>query len=384
LNPTPELRWVLHRAFAAPDAPAPPPGDPSSAFDLATRLDLAPRIAARAGATLLTAEVGPIAATFTRTLHLTAASALLHQHTLKVVASLAESRGISLVILKGCAMGLLGISSPGARGFCDLDILVAVDRIPEMTAALVEAGWKLAPFLPSELHVPGLSHPSLGTIELHRCVLGVRVPGSRRSIDGLSMDAVGLTQTVPTFNGTVRAPSIPVLTAHALVHGLVQHGYLPAFYPLFRLLADLQDLVAAGADLQDAIPFLGEIDANDLDAVETLLKALGEGTALDLPPGPPRTVLAHLVAGSLDLHYRVALKSDPRSVLGLTDLPLPVLVLRRVSQALFLSRARVDAIYGRPKRQSGYLARQVFRPVDLVLQLGSSIWARLNASREAH
>ena len=382
LNPTPELRWVLHRGFATPDAPAPPPGDPSSAFDLATRLDLAPRIAARAGATLLTAEVGPVAASFTRARHLTAASAVRYEHTLKVVASLAESRGIGLVILKGCAMGLLGISSPGARNFSDLDILVAVDRIQEMIGALVDAGWTLAPYPPSELHEPPLSHPSLGTIELHRCILGVRVPGSRRSSDGLSMDAAGLTQTVPTFNGTVRAPSIPVLTAHALVHGLVQHGYSPASYPLFRLLADLQDLEADGADLQHAIPFLREIDSEDMDAVETLLKALGEGTALDLPAGPPRTVLAHLMAGTLDLRYRVALRSDSRSVLGLSDLPLSMLVLRRVSHALVLSRAEVDAIYGRPKRQSGYLVRQVFRPVDLVLRLGSSIWARLNASRE--
>lgn len=382
LNPTPELRWVLHRAFAEPNVPVPPPGDPSTAFDLASQLDLAPRIAARAEAMLLAAETGPVAAAFTKTLHLSAASALLYQHALNVVASLAECRGISLVVLKGCAIGLLGFSPPGARSFADLDVLLAADRIPEMVDALVETGWKPAPFPSSELHEPPLSHPSLGTIELHRCLLGVRMPGSRRSIDGLSIGTPGLTQPVPAASATVRAPSIPLLTAHLLVHGLVQHGYLPASYPLFRLLADLQDLVAAGARLHDAIPFLREIDATDMDVVEMLLKALGEGTALDLPAGPSRTVLAHLVAGSLDPDYRISLKADPRSVLGLSDLPLPALLLGRLSEALFLSRAQVDAIYGPPKRQGGYFARRLFRPVDVLVQTGSSIWARLNTLRQ--
>ncbi len=227
-----------------------------------------------------------------------------------------------------------------------------------------------------------MSHPAHGTIELHRCILGVRVPGSRRSLDGSSMRDPGLSQNIPAFGAKVRAPSIPVLAAHVLAHGLVQHGYGPASYPLFRLLADLQDLQAAGAQLPSAMPFLREVDQEDLDAVETLLDALKRGAALELPPGAPRALLEHFLAGPLDPSYSVALKSDPRYALGLSDLDLPRLALRRLWKVLFLSRQRVDAIYGRPSRPGGYLARQLFRPVDLGLRLAASIGARRKGGRD--
>lgn len=379
LNPPPELRWVLHRAFAAPESPVPPPADPSAAFDLATRLDLAARVAARTDPAVLVAEVGPVAASFKKARYLNVARALRDEDTLAQVASLAKGRETPLVILKGCALGLLGIGPSGSRSFSDLDILVPVDRIPEMSSVLVDAGWTLAALPPSEHQEPPLSHPTQGTIELHRCIPGVRVPGSRRSLDGRSMTGAGLSQPIPGFNGSVRAPSMAVLTAHALVHGIVQHGYAPDSYPLFRVLADLQDLRAAGVDLREATPLLREIDAEDLGAVETLLEALGTGKALDLAQSPPLALLSHLAAGALDPGYSLALKSDPRFLFGLSDLHLPSLVIKRLWKVLFLSRERVDAIYGRPKRRGGYVARQVLRPADLALRLASSAGARLKA-----
>jgi hypothetical protein len=357
----------------------PPPADSSAAFDLATRLDLAARVAARTKLTVLTADVGPAAASFKKARYVNVARTLRDDDTLAQVTSLAKGREIPLVILKGCALSLLDIGPSGARSFSDLDILVPVDRIPEMSSALVNAGWKLAALPPSEHQDPPLSHPSQGTIELHRCIPGVRVPGSRRSLDGRSVTGAGLSQPVPGFNGSVRAPSMAVLAAHALVHGIVQHGYAPDSYPLFRVLADLQDLREAGVDLQEATRFLREVDAEDLGAVETLLEALEAGTALDLAQSPPRALLSHLAAGTLDPGYSLALKSDPRFLVGLSDLPLPRLLIKRLWKVLFLSRERVDAIYGRPKRRGGYVARQVLRPADLALRLATSIRARLRA-----
>ncbi len=369
VDPTPELRWVLHRAFASPETPVAPPRDPAAALDLATRFDLAARIGARSGPGTLNAEVGSTANEFTRAAHLAAANALRYEVTLRNVAGLAANLGIPLVVLKGSAIGLLGISLPGARAFCDLDILVPLDRILELRTALVAAGWTLSPLAGSEHQEAPLTHSSLGMIELHRCVPGVRPPGSRRSFDAKTLLDAGLKEPLPAFGGTVRAPARTVLIAHVLVHGLVQHGYAPGSYPLFRFLADLQDLGAGPEQLPEAGRFLRDFDPDDLETVGSLLSALASGSALDLPDGTPRSLLHHLVSGNVDPAYALGLKANPRSFRSPTDLPFPLATLRWVYKAVVLSRAQVDAIYGRPRRWGGYAARQLLRPFDLALRL---------------
>jgi hypothetical protein len=366
---------VLHRAFAKPELPVPPPGNAAGALDLALRFDLAARIGARAIPGTLKAEIGPAADEIVRALHLTAANSLRYEATLRQVAGLAASRGIPLVILKGSAIGLLGISAPGARPFSDLDILVPVDRILELRTALVAAGWTLSGLDGSEHQEAPLTHPAFGMIELHHCIPGIRPPGSRRSFDARGLLDAGLTDSLPGLDGAVRAPSRPVLIAHALEHGLVQHGYAPGSYPLFRLLADLQDLGTDTERLREAGQFLRDLDPADLSTVASLLAALEAGAAFDLHAGPPRSLLDHLVAGTLIPAYALGLKADPRALRSPSDLPLPLATLRWIYKATVLDRAHVDAIYGRPKRLGGYAARQLLRPFDLALRLGRSVRA---------
>lgn len=324
LDPSPDLRWVVHRAFAKPETPVPPPRDPDAALEFALRLDLAARIGARNQSSILNAEIGPAAEELTRAFRFAVANALRHEATLRQAANLASSRGIPVVILKGAALNLLGVSAPGARSFSDLDLLVPIDRILELRSALVGAGWILSPRSGAEHQEAPLSHPLLGMIELHRFIPGVRPHGTRRSYDAGSLLEAGLTVEVARFGGSVLAPSRPVLIAHALVHGLHQHAYAAGSYPLFRFLADLQDLGASHADLREAGQLLRDIDAGDLGAVHSLLAALESGTALDLPEGAPRSLLHHLAATALNSDYALSLKANPRSFRSPSDLP-PVL-----------------------------------------------------------
>jgi hypothetical protein len=376
IDATADLRWLVHRAFADPGLPAPDAVDGSWAVDLSRRLDLGSRIGARRAASGLGAEVGAHADALARAAHLVVASSLRYEGTLRQVAALASGLGVSVVVLKGFALSLLGVGPAGARAFGDLDLLVPVGRVVELRSALVAAGWAHSPLPASEHQEAPLTHPALGMIELHRVVPGVRPPGSRRSFDAETLLGAGLATPLAGFDGAVHAPSRAILVAHALEHGLVQHGWAPGSYPLFRMLADLQDLSADRSLLREAGAFLRDLDDGDLAAIGDLVDALAAGTAFELPPGPARALFHHILAGTLDPSYALALKSDPRSMYTPTDLPYLPGVLLWIWKSVVISRVQVDAIYGPPKRPGGYLARQLLRPFDLALRLFRSLRAR--------
>lgn len=367
---------MLHRAFSKPAIPAPLLHDPARALEFALRLDLAARIGAFTPLGTLKAELGPAADELTKIFRYAVASGLRHEATLQVVASLAKSREIPLVILKGSALSFLGISAPGARRFSDLDILVPVDRILELRSVVVDAGWTLSRRSGSEHQEAPLTHPKLGMIELHRFVPGVRPPGSRRSHDARTLFEAGLTSEVGRFGGAVHAPARPILAAHALAHGLVQHGYAPGSYPLLRFVADLQDLRADPDLLRDAGLLLRDFDSADLDAIASLLAALESGAAFDLPDGPPRSLLNHLLAGVFDAGYALRLKAHLRSFRSPSNMPPAVAALKSIYRSIVLSRVQVDIIYGPPKRWGGYAARQLLRPFDVALRLRRSLRGR--------
>jgi hypothetical protein len=376
IDPTPELRWILHRAFARSGTPVPPPLDPAGALDLARRFSLAGRIGARTPSGTLKTEIGSSADQITLAVESNAASSLLYAATLRHVAGHAASMAIPLVVLKGCAICLLGITPPGARSFGDLDVLVPADRIPELLSALLAAGWTLSSVDGGEHQESALTHPSLGVVELHRFIPGVRLPGSLRSFNARTLLGASLTEAIPGFHDAVRAPARVLLVAHAIVHALDQHSYAPWTYPLFRFLGDLQDLGSVPESLHDAGRFLRDVDSADLAAVGLLVAALESGTALELPAGPARSLLHHLVAGELDPAYALVLKEHNRFLWNPSNLPRPLAALRWAYEITVLSRAQVDAIYGPPKRWGGYAARQLLRPFDLALRLRRSVRAR--------
>lgn len=376
IESTPELRWVLHRAFARDDLPVAPPRDPETAFDFARRLHLASRIAARAAPGRLPEEVGASAEDFAREHHLAVGNGLRYRATIQHVAELAAARRIPIIVLKGAALALLGLGTPGARNFSDLDVLIPLGRIHELRSALVASGWHISPAPRSEHQEAPLTHPALGMTELHRRIPGVRPPGFRHSFDADVLLDAGLTDEVPGFDTTCRVPKRSILIAHALVHSIVQHGFAPDGYPLFRLVVDLQSLRADLALLREAGRFLRDFDLPDLHAIATLCGALESGTAAELPNGPARVLLRHLVLAHLSPRYALGLKSHPNALLGPSDLPIPLARLRWALKVTFLSRAQVDQIYGPQKTWIAYAARQLVRPFDLGLRFLRSLQAR--------
>src|SRR5205085_1762038 len=172
-------------------------------------------------------------------------------------------------------------------------------------------------------------------------------------------------------------PEPEVLAAHALVHGLGQHGYWPASYPLLKMVADLIDLDALG---DRALSWVArDVPPPEALAARRLVRRLtaGEDPA-GWEEGDEEVLLRHLLAGRLDPGYEQALR------LGLfrpqpSERSRPVQLARAVLGAAFLTDAQIDAVYGPPRTRLGYLGRRLARPFDLLRRLGSygARWARL-------
>jgi hypothetical protein len=271
---TPELRWVLARAFGSPELPFGEPVDAVSAARLATDLGLTSRVGALTPERVLLAEAGSEAVRFRAAARLTTVRNLA---LVESVRSVARAAGIPFVVLKGLALEALRLVPAGARPTADLDLLVPLERIAELQRRMLADGWTVSESLELEQHLHPLVHPSLGMTEIHRVLLGVRLPGSRRSVDFAALESAGLLQPLPGLPDGVFAPTRPVLLAHSLVHGLVQHGSAPSSYPAFRVLGDVADLGSSLESLAEAGSYLRELDPEDLAAVGDLVQALREG-----------------------------------------------------------------------------------------------------------
>jgi hypothetical protein len=375
---TPELRWVLARAFGSPERPFDEPVGAASAMRLATALGLTSRIGALTPEKVLHAEAGPEAGGFRSAARLTVARNLALVESVRSVARVAAAAGIPFVVLKGLAVEALRLVPGGARPTSDLDLLVPLERIPELQRRMLADGWTVSESLDLEQHLHPLVHPALGMTEIHRVLLGVRLPGSRRSVDFAALESAGFLQQVPELPDGVFAPVRPVLLAHSLVHGLVQHGSAPSSYPAFRVLGDVADLGSSPESLAEAGTYLRELDPEDLAAVGALVRALREGSGLPstLYGAPysvegipdPQVLLRHLVAGATDAAYAAGLRSSEGFLVPLSDLPPARAALRSAWRAVALSRKQIDQIYGPPRTALGYLARRLFRPFDLVFR----------------
>ncbi len=364
---------MLLRAFGPPGAPSPEMVDPAAALAAARRFEVSPRVAARQGRARLAAELGAEAAGwFQRDLTTAAAQGLRIESLLRDVAAVAAEREIPLVLLKFAALSTAGIVAPGARTACDLDVLVPPEREGELQAALAARGFRSSGLPESEHQLPALVHPSGGVVEVHRLMLGVRPEATGGSATVAALERAGLLAPAPGLASCL-VPAPEALMAHALVHGVGQHGFWPASYPLLRMLADLIDLgfhEEASAELaRRAARLVGrDVSAEEAEAVRDLCCALaagadpvGEGAAL---------LLRHILAGRLDPDYAASLRlslfrEQP------SDRPPLVRMVRTALAAVFLSRAQIDAIYGRPHHSLGYLGRRLARPFDLLRRLWS-------------
>jgi hypothetical protein len=397
LRLTPAVRWMLLRAFG-PAGAAAPAAEAGEVLALCRRFDVSARVAARQGRARLAAEVGAAAEGFARDQAAAAAQGLRLMALAERVAAEAAARDLPLVFLKFAAMELGRLLAPGGRRAWDLDVLVPGGRAAELQETLVRAGFRASSMPGQEHQLPALAG-SEGIVEVHRMLPGVRVRG-RRSATFEDLAGEGLLAPLPRLPGRASIPAPAVAAAHVLVHGIAQHGWSPASYPPFRMVADLIDLgfcapaervehgIRAPAELAehgDAPPagealarvtvwLAGEVAAGEVAAVGRLVGALAAGADLDgwaEPPAGEALLLRHMLAGSLDPRYERSLRlsllrrqpSDRRE---------PARLARALLAAVWLSRPQVDAIYGPPRRRLGYLARRLARPFDLFLRLAAS------------
>ncbi len=381
----PEVRWMLRRAFGPPEAPFAESVDAAGALAAARRFEVSSRVAARQGRARLAAELdAETAAGFQRDLTTAAAQGLRIEALLREVAAVAAEREIPLVLLKFAALSAAGIVAPGARTACDLDVLVPPRQAGELQEALIASGFRSSGLPDSEHQLPALLHPAGGVVEVHRLMIGVR-PDAGGSATVAALEQAGLLEPAPGLAGCF-LPAREAQMAHVLVHGVGQHGFWPASYPLLRMLADLIDLGfhEATEPAERAVRLVArDVAPEEAEAVKDLCSSLAAGDGLISSPSPvgegpgerawdqPAAVLLrHILAGRLDADYAASLRlflfrEQP------SDRPPVVRMVRTAFATVFLSRAQIDAIYGRPRHPLGYLGRRLARPFDLLWRLWS-------------
>ncbi len=386
----PAVRWMLLRAFGpvgAAGGSAAPAVEAPAVLALCRRFELSCRVAARHGRARLAAEMGVAAAEGFARDQAVAAGAGLRIVALaeKVAAAAAQlpAPGVRPVFLMLAALELGGLLAPGSREGCDLDVLVPAGRAAELQQALIGAGFRASP-MPRYEHQLAALESADGVVEVHRMLLGVRVAG-KRSSTAEDLDRAGLLQALPPLAGQAAAVPLPaVAAAHALVHGLAQHGWTPHAYSLLKMVADLVDLGFAGPDGPELAGLAArwiarDVAAEEVAAARCLCVALAAGAAGPTAGGelgewetsraPEAVLLRHALAGRLDPGYaeslRLALFHGVPS-----DVPEAARLARAVAGTVWLSRAQVDALYGPPRRRIGYLGRRLRRPLDLLARLG--------------
>jgi Uncharacterised nucleotidyltransferase len=413
----PAVRWMLLRAFGPVGAAGPAgvggPGgaagpasaarmpvetaavEPPAVLALCRRFELSCRVAARQGRARLTAELGAEAADgFARDQAVAAGAGLRLVALAERVAAAAAALGVRPVFLKLAALELGGLLAPGSREGCDLDVLVPAGRAAELQQALAAAGFRASP-MPRYEHQLAALESADGVVEVHRMLLGVRVAG-RRSATAEDLEREGLLQPLPALAGRAAAAPLPaVLAAHALVHGIAQHGWTPHAYSLLKMVADLVDLGFAGPDgpelARRAARWIArDVTADEVEAARRLCAALAAGAggpavaalpasaasaaghgpaAWEESRAPEVVLLRHALAGRLDPGYERSLRLALFRRVP-SDAPEAVRLARAVAGTVWLSRAQLDALYGPPRRRLGYAGRRLRRPLDLLARLG--------------
>jgi hypothetical protein len=352
---------MLLRAFGPAGAPFPGVVDPAAALALARRFE------------------EETAAGFARERARAAAVGMRLMAEARRVAEVAAGLGIPLACLKFAALEGTGLLAAGSRGACDIDLLAPGDRAEELWRALAAAGYRSSGLPEAEHQLPALAGSQGGVVEIHRHLPGVRLEGGA-SATHEALDRAGLLLPLPDLPGRCAAPAPEVLAAHALVHGLGQHGYWPSSYSLLKMVADLLDL---GSLTDRAAAWVErDVSAAEVAAARGLLRRLEAGEDPAGWTGPEEELLRHVLAGRLDEEYAGSLR------LGLfrpqpSERSRPAQLARAVLGAVFLSDAQIDAVYGKPRGRLGYLGRRLARPFDLLLRLGSygARWIRLSRER---
>ena len=388
LQGPPEIDWVLLRAFGPPSigVGAVEELDRQAACHIAQQLSLMARIRTRTPRETLEVEVGSEGVElFDREAVLNAGMALQHEQVCRDLAGLAHQLSIPFIWLKGMALQLMQATPPGSRRTGDIDVLVPSESSGRFYEVLIDSGCEPSGIRAPEHHLSVLQHALGSAIEIHH------------EIDGVRFDDRGYATAEQCFEGNlvVEAEGIPpgtllpvesLLVAHLLTHGLSHHGMAPEAYPVFQLLADLQDLgigqPAGKSVARESVAWIaGDVSGEEVSAVIELLRRLSAGERSAGFMGDASgsaTLLRHWLAGCLDADYAKSLKLGRRLEGSRGRNPL-LEIVRTAWRAVWLSNHQVEILYGRPGTAMGYLGWRLWRPFELVGRTLSSAaaWLRL-------
>ncbi len=379
---TPELRWVLLRAFGPQDRQLSWLVDPAESLRLAEALQLGSRIASRNTIESLRSELDFRSADRLREIHqLTTALALLQEQLARRVAELAAESGLPLVFLKGMALQLRGIVPVGSRRASDVDILVPRRGAADFHQRLQGEGFRALELPPGEYHLPPLRYGSGIILEIHPALRSVEPDGGGGSPDAERLIDAGLCLPVQDWPGACHVPAKEMNLTMLLVHGIAQHGYTPAAYPMIRLAADLIDL-----DFDDttADPFLKgpgkwiahAVSCDEITALARLCSGLriadGRLYRSEADYDGALLMLRHMVAGALDREYRQSLRL--KSFLGEAR---GKSIRRLLRETLVLTPGQMELSFG---CHGGRLTRPLlllWRPFQLLGRLALHTWRYL-------
>jgi hypothetical protein len=268
----------------------------------------------------------------------------------------------------------------------DFDVLAPERLGPRLQRGLEQRGFRPAAGA-YEQHLPILEHPEGGLVEVHGKILGVRLGSSRRSARLDDLRRAGLLEARVADGMELDVPVRPVLVAHAIAHGLGQHGYEPRAYSAFRMVADLVDLGFGPAEAHDP-RLLGwlraSIPAAEVKGLAELCRRLVAG---EDPRGatadPARAIFDHILAGAVDESYRQALKLR-RLARPHSDAPRAVAIGMAMAKALFPSRAAFAAGRRDQGASSPLAWRRLSRPLAMASRAATALagdW-RVRRSRQ--
>lgn len=302
-----EMEWVLQRALGPLDwAPATSISG-ERLVNVALRLDLAARIAARQPRELMEREMGATAAHRLREQYVGAvAREALLDHALHELSAQAMASNVYCILLKYAALNRMGVLRVGSRVASDLDVLVPAARAREFQAFLKENGYEDLGLPESSHQLPALRDRNGVLIELHVHLPLITLAPGQPFAQAEHLLAAGLT----IQSGDALLPDPAIVTAHAIAHGLMQHAQVPQVYSPLKSFADLADLQLLRPNLiEDARPYLSRtMTADDLTSVQTLAQALSDGDLEAATTGGAGIILRHALASQLDRRYAVGLR----------------------------------------------------------------------------
>jgi len=234
--------------------------------------------------------------------------------------------------------------------------------------SLCEKGFVPVPGEPTEQHLAGLRSPRGGLLEIHFALRGLRDEADRTA----ELETLARWESLERldgYDGESFRPTPDLLAAHLLVHGVQQHFLRPQTYALFRMIADLSDLLPNRDDWESLQRRWGNRFGEVAPAaeVETIKRLCQQLRAGQLPAGDGRhgieRLFGHLLAGSMDRDYAESLAArylQARLKEAKARGELGEYLLRKLRTArASLTEARGPGEDALPRRISRALARQV-------------------------